>query len=458
MRIGGQSECIVFFIGMLIFLGAIGVVADEGDTMVSVNPSSQTISGGNTFNVNVSCVPSQPIKAFEFRLVFDSSLLKVNSVTEGDIFDGYTTFFNNGTIDNSAGNIVDIYGLIVGSGNVSDPGTLVTISFTAKDKSGTSSLDINGVGITDETGYISVAVSDGSVAVKGTGGGGSPSGGGFVPPVVEEEDDENTAPEPPNRPSGSTFIEIGVEYQYSSSTFDVDGDQIRYKFDWGDGHSNWSEFVASNNSLAMSHSWSSVSTYKVRVIAQDENGLNSSWSLPLNVTVSQAGLEDEIPVADIAVPSNLSTNKTIVFDASGSFDEDGVIVSYQWDFGDGMNSSGITPSHVYKNPGEYNVTLIVTDNDGNTFSKSIMVTVTSEIEDESEDKQSIFPFNLGTVIFGCAIILICLAVFFRGNLKSFWSAHGVHLSLHAGVLDTKSKIKRIDAKIEKIKKMNNKIR
>jgi len=146
-----------------------GVAADEGDTTVSLDPSSQTVSAGDTFIVNVSCVPGQPIKAFEFRLAFDSLVLQATLVDEGDIFDGYTTFFNSGTIDNNAGTIVDVFGLIMGLGNVSDPGTFVTISFTAKDTSGTSSLDINGVGITNETGYVSVDVSDGSVVVQGTG-------------------------------------------------------------------------------------------------------------------------------------------------------------------------------------------------------------------------------------------------------------------------------------------------
>jgi len=48
------------------------------------------------FNVNVSCVPGQAIKSFEFKLSFNAMFLQVNSVIEGDIFDGYTTFFNNG--------------------------------------------------------------------------------------------------------------------------------------------------------------------------------------------------------------------------------------------------------------------------------------------------------------------------------------------------------------------------
>jgi len=36
-------------------------------------------------------------------LSFDSSLLHVNSVTEGDIFDDYVTFFNSGTFTSNCG-------------------------------------------------------------------------------------------------------------------------------------------------------------------------------------------------------------------------------------------------------------------------------------------------------------------------------------------------------------------
>jgi len=443
----------------IILFGTISVSGDEVDTIISIDPSSQNVSAEDTFDVNVSCVPGQAVKAFEFKLSFNPSLLQANSVTEGDIFDGYTTFFNPGTIDNSTGTIVDVYSLIIGPGNVSNVGTFVTISFTAKDASGTSTLDIYDVGVTDETGYLSIDVSDGAVTVQGTGGGsppgGSPGGGGDMPPAGGDNDGNN-APETPMAPFGPAFVEMGVEYVYTSSTVDVDGDQIRFRFDWDDGnYSDWSGYVASNISVSMSHSWDSISTFGVKVIAQDENGSNSSWSLPLNVTVSQADFGGEPPVADFEMPSNVSVNQTIVFDASGSFDEDGVIVSYYWDFGDGENGSSMIADHVYKNPGQYNVTLVVTDNNGNTYSKSIIVTVASEAE---EDEQGIIPFDLGIVIFGCTIaILVCLVAVFNRSIRLFLSAHRVHLVSHVGIFDKSNRIKKIDAKIEKIKKMNNKI-
>jgi hypothetical protein len=50
------------------------------------------------------------------------------------------------------------------------------------------------------------------------------------------------------------------------------------------------------------------------------------------------------------------------FDASGSFDADGEITSYNWDFGDGSSGNGMTVQHTYSEPGEHVVTLRVVDN------------------------------------------------------------------------------------------------
>jgi len=277
----------------------------------------------------------------------------------------------------------------------------------------------------------------------------SPPGGGGQDVIPEQ----NNPPDTPVKPSGPTLIEMGVEYMYTSSTVDVDGDEIRFRFDWGDGnYSDWSEFIASNTSVSMSHYWASISTFEVRVMAQDENGLNSSWSLSLDVTVSQTASGEVPPVADINAPSTVSVNQTIVFDASGSFDEDGVIVSYYWDFGDGENGSGISPSHVYKDPGQYNVTLVVTDNNGITYSKSIIVNIASK-EESSEEKQGGLQFDFGTIFIGFAmILLVCLIVFFRNNIKSFVSAHRAPPFPPWKIMDTISKMEKVNAKIEGLKK------
>ena len=143
MQINGKSKNNVLkstILTIILLCGMIPFTVNAAETTtVSIDPLSKTVSQGETFTVDVFCEPAQPMKSFEFKLSFDSSLLQVNSVTEGNIFNDYNTFASMGTIDNTAGTIVRIYSVIIGSGNVSDSGTLVTISLTALDSAGTSS-------------------------------------------------------------------------------------------------------------------------------------------------------------------------------------------------------------------------------------------------------------------------------------------------------------------------------
>jgi subtilisin family serine protease len=52
------------------------------------------------------------------------------------------------------------------------------------------------------------------------------------------------------------------------------------------------------------------------------------------------------------------------FDGAGSWDPDGTVVAWAWEFGDGATETGSSVSHTYPAPGTYTVQLTVTDDDG----------------------------------------------------------------------------------------------
>lgn len=58
-----------------------------------------------------------------------------------------------------------------------------------------------------------------------------------------------------------------------------------------------------------------------------------------------------------------------------SWDLDGSIVSWHWDFGDGSISTEQNPTHTFSEPGTYAVVLTVTDDQGNTAAKSQTFTI-----------------------------------------------------------------------------------
>ncbi len=76
-------------------------------------------------------------------------------------------------------------------------------------------------------------------------------------------------------------------------------------------------------------------------------------------------------------PSNPAVGETITFDASLSYDPDGDLVNYEWDFGevDAVSRSGEIMTHTYRAAGDYDVELSVTDDKGATNTASTTITV-----------------------------------------------------------------------------------
>jgi hypothetical protein len=95
--------------------------------------------------------------------------------------------------------------------------------------------------------------------------------------------------------------------------------------------------------------------------------------------------ENKPPMADAGSDKTTNEGSLIQFDASSSYDPDGTIKTYEWDFdaSDGLwwetgatqDATGPTPTHTYGDDGVFVVTLRVTDNDNLSATDSCDVTV-----------------------------------------------------------------------------------
>ena len=99
-------------------------------------------------------------------------------------------------------------------------------------------------------------------------------------------------------------------------------------------------------------------TYTATLTVTDDGGLSSSVSQQVSVVKPNSP-----PAADFAITCEFLDCD---FDATASADSDGTIDDYAWDFGDGETGTGLNADHAYEDPGTYDVTLVVTDDDDAT--------------------------------------------------------------------------------------------
>ena len=176
--------------------------------------------------------------------------------------------------------------------------------------------------------------------------------------------------QPPTADPGGPYTgDTGVDVQFDGTgSSDPEGGPLTYAWDFGDG--------SNGTGATPTHAYAAPGQYTVRLVVTDNQGA------PSTETTTTADISDpppnQSPTADPGGPYTGDTGASVQFDGTGSSDPEGGPLTYAWDFGDGTNGTGATPTHAYGAPGQYTVRLIVTDDQG---APSTEMTTTADISD-----------------------------------------------------------------------------
>ena len=167
-----------------------------------------------------------------------------------------------------------------------------------------------------------------------------------------------------------SLIKVNVTVTFNASaSYDPDGNITQYIWDFGDSN------MTTVATPIITHVYNMTGNYTVSLNVTDNDDLSDTFTQDITVWPTQ------IPPFAYFVysPPNIQVNSTATFDASGSYDLDGNITQYMWDFGDTNVTTTTTPiiTHIYNATGNYTVTLNVTDNEGlsSIFSRNITVSI-----------------------------------------------------------------------------------
>jgi len=142
---------------------------------------------------------------------------------------------------------------------------------------------------------------------------------------------------------------------------------------------------------------------------------DNKWSKQATETLTiNDGSYNHLPVANAGGPYSCYANMEIDIDGSDSYD-DGSIVDYLWDFGDGTIGTGESPTHIYTASGNYSITLTVLDEYGDTSTDSTYVVI-AQSTNQSGGSEGLLGFELEVpfplvVVFELIFIIAIIALF-----------------------------------------------
>lgn len=205
-------------------------------------------------------------------------------------------------------------------------------------------------------------------------------GGGGSGTVVDDGDDVLPANILPaavftaTPENGTAPLDVDFD---GNTSFDADGTIALWSWTFGDGSTGTGPVVQ--------HTYASAGTYTATLTVTDDRGGTGTASL--DITVDSATPPpppppaNALPVAVIQASTleglltGVPPQLTVTFDGRTSYDTDGAIAGYRWDFdNDGIPDSDVAaPAWIFDASGQHEVSLTVIDDDGGNASTSVTV-------------------------------------------------------------------------------------
>jgi hypothetical protein len=107
-----------FIMFCIVYLAGLATAA----TRMNITPSSQTVSPGEEFTLEIDINPDTPIAGVQFNLTYDNELITVINIEEDNFFASADSaiMFNPGSINKSSGTVSRISSSVVKGNSITE--------------------------------------------------------------------------------------------------------------------------------------------------------------------------------------------------------------------------------------------------------------------------------------------------------------------------------------------------
>lgn len=159
-----------FLIIVATLLLSILVFTASASSVVSIEKVTPEVQQDSVFEIYINITPVTAVAGAQLDLNFDSDMLMVNNVEEGDFFDknNVMSIFIPGTVDNQQGLVSGLFAVTLGQVEIESPGTFAHITLTAGNQSGESTIYLSNVILSDASGNaIPTSIENAHVTITG---------------------------------------------------------------------------------------------------------------------------------------------------------------------------------------------------------------------------------------------------------------------------------------------------